>query len=239
MRGPATPKQKRAVGIVQALFGVVLISPVLFLAAAFGTKFGIWGWRFGYLMTIEAAWWAALVGVVAALAAVAAAFIDVRRAGPFALAAVVVSAVTIALFIRHFGLMRAVAPDPDATTNLADPPGFSSRILARREGDGAVAVNRWAGGRDGCQTEGSIPMQIAPGSAIWALEQAGFDVVGAGVGSADGTREGFWFGFTHDATIRIRPGQTDVRVVAREDRPDGGEACRLTRRIAEAVQTGR
>ena len=61
--------------------------------------------------------------------------------------------------------------------------------------------------------------------------------VGFGVGRADGTRQGFWFGFTYDATIRIRPGRTDVRVAAREGRPDGEEACRLTKLIISKLQT--
>ena len=65
---------------------------------------------------------------------------------------------------------------------------------------------------------------------------AGFDVLGSGVGRADGVRTGFWFGFQYDAVVRIRPGRTDVRVTAREDRPDGGEACRLAQAILAEIQ---
>ena len=73
---------------------------------------------------------------------------------------------------------------------------------------------------------------------LWALEQAGFRAHGAGVQRADGTHTGFWFGVTHDAVIRIRPGRTDIRVAARDPLPHGGEACRLATRISEALRTG-
>jgi hypothetical protein len=84
-----------------------------------------------------------------------------------------------------------------------------------------------------------VPMktpQIAPTAAIYALEQAGFTLRGAGVGRADGSREGFWFGFDHDAVIRIRPGRTDIRVAARDHRAHGGEACRMATAISEAMR---
>jgi hypothetical protein len=69
-----------------------------------------------------------------------------------------------------------------------------------------------------------------------ALEAAGFTVVGTSPFRIEGTREGFWFGFTHDAVLRSRPGRTVGRVAGREDRPDGGEACRLAGRISEHLR---
>ena len=78
---------------------------------------------------------------------------------------------------------------------------------------------------------------VAPGVAGYALKEAGFEVAGIGVGRADGSHDSFWFGFTHDAVVRIRPGRTDVRVTARDDRDDGGEACRLATKIVEVLQT--
>ena len=79
--------------------------------------------------------------------------------------------------------------------------------------------------------------QVAPQVAGWALQEAGFTVLGSGVARADGERDGFWFGFGHDAVIRIRPGRTDIRVAARDDRPHAGEACRLATRISELLHS--
>ncbi|MCY1311757.1 hypothetical protein D9M70_621040 [compost metagenome] len=59
---------------------------------------------------------------------------------------------------------------------------------------------------------------------------------GAAPFRADGSKEGFWFGLTYDAAIRIRPGRTDVRVAQREGVPVGDEACRLARAIMTGLQ---
>jgi hypothetical protein len=36
--------------------------------------------------------------------------------------------------------------------------------------------------------------------------------------------------------VRIRPGRTDIRVAARDPRPDGGAACRLMEKIVTALE---
>ena len=36
--------------------------------------------------------------------------------------------------------------------------------------------------------------------------------------------------------VRIRPGRTDIRVAARDSRPDGGATCRLMNRIVTALE---
>ncbi|MNY64682.1 hypothetical protein D3C86_2018270 [compost metagenome] len=59
---------------------------------------------------------------------------------------------------------------------------------------------------------------------------------GAAPFRADGAREGFWFGLTYDAAIRIRPGRTDVRVAQREGVRVGDESCRLARAITDGLK---
>ena len=80
----------------------------------------------------------------------------------------------------------------------------------------------------------TVPARAAEAAA--ALEAAGFTVRGAAPFRADGAREGFWFGLTYDAAIRIRPGRTDVRVAQREGVKVGDEACRLARAITSGLQ---
>ena len=65
----------------------------------------------------------------------------------------------------------------------------------------------------------------------------GFPVVRATTFEVEGVHEGAWFGFAHDAVVRIRPGRTDIRVAARDrTRPDGGAACRLAGKLADALE---
>ena len=231
-----------SVGLTSLL--LVLTAPLLVFVAAVGTRLDVWGWTLGYkLLTMQIGLALAAFGLIVALWRMTAAHYG-RVSRGSALAGLLIASITMALYgahIRATGLTawtgRTDTPPFQATTDRADPPAFATRLADRRDADQAAPATRYAGFQS-CDAQ-SVPRQVAPGEAAWALEQAGFDVLGFGVGRADGTRQGFWFGFTHDATIRIRPGRTDVRVAAREARPDGQEACRLTQRIVSELQAKR
>lgn len=228
-RGPV-----RGQGAVGVLLALSLAAPLLVLFAALGTRSGGLSPETGYdLLTMRIGWWLAIAGALAALAAVVLALRDVRRLGLLALAAVVAGGGTLAVYAWHNGRMAA-APPEDISTDLTEIPGFGD-LGDERRGAGPRAT----AGVEACPGALPVMKQIAPGSAAWALQQAGFTVRGAGVARADGSHEGFWFGVDHDAVIRIRPGRTDIRVAARDDRPHGGDACRMASRISEALRTSR
>lgn len=227
-------REARGQGAVQGLALAAFAAPILVLVAALGTRGGGWSAEMGYdLLTMRVAWWLSFVGVLAALGAVVVARRDVRRSAPWALAAVVAATATLGGFIWQKTRL-ADGPVENVSTDLVEVPGFGD-LRAQRTGQGPGP----AVGVEACPGALPVMQQIAPGSAIWALERAGFTVRGAGVARADGSREGFWFGVDHDAVIRIRPGRTDIRVAARDHRPHGGEACRMASRISEALRTSR
>lgn len=207
-------------------------APSLVLVAVFGTRFGLWSAGFGLeVLTLKIGRILAFAGLAAALVAVLIAFKDMRRRGLYAAAALAVAGATLALFVvqgQHF----AVPAGNDVTTDAAEPPAFSRAVLAMRGGQGAGE----GGASVACPDLVSVPRQVAPETAAAALEAAGFTVRGAAPFRADGAREGFWFGLTYDAAIRIRPGRTDVRVAQREGVKVGDEACRLARAIADGLQ---
>lgn len=237
---PPTSRQRRSAAIVKGLLAVTLAAPLLVFVAVLGTRSGVWDWRIGHdVLAVRIGGWLALAGGAAALGAIAFVIGDFRRSWMFAALAVAAAVATLWIYGFQSRWGTSVGGAPDVSTDPADPPGYADRILTARTATGAVPVDHWAGQSDGCRLGGAIPTQAAPGAAAWALENAGFRVLGAGVGRAEGIHEGFWFGFTHDAVIRIRPGQTDVRVTGREDRDDGGEACRLARAILAGLQDGR
>jgi hypothetical protein len=213
------------------LLALSLAAPLLVLVAALMTRAGALSLETGYdLLTMRVGWWLALAGAAAALGAVVLALRDIRRLGLMALAAVVAAGGTLGGFVWQNNRL-AGAPSEDISTDLAEIPGFGD--LGDERGNQGPRVTA---GVDACPGALPVMKQIAPESAIWALEKAGFTLRGAGVARADGTREGFWFGFDHDAVIRIRPGRTDIRVAARDGRSHGGDACRLATRISEALQ---
>jgi hypothetical protein len=208
------------------------LAPLLVLVAVFGTRFGLWSAGFGLdVLTLKLGRILAFAGLAAALVAVIIALKDVRRRGLYAAVSLAVAGATVALFLiqeRRF----AVPADNDVTTDAAETPAFSRAVVAMRGGQGT--------GKDGasvaCPALVSVPRQVAPETAAAALAAAGFTVRGAAPFRADGAKEGFWFGLTYDAAIRIRPGRTDVRVAQREGVKVGDEACRLARAITTGLQ---
>ena len=227
-------KQGKVGDGVQILTAVTAAAPLLVLIAAGGVRTGLWGADFAFeTLTLTVARYLALAGVGAAALAVVLALKQPRGRWFFAVLSVVVAGVTLTAFLMQqakFG----TAPN-DISTDLSEPPGFSRLLEGRRTEDKAMALTAPAT----CTAATALPTQVTPEKARDALKAAGFSVVGVAPFRAEGSRVGFWFGLTHDAVIRIRPGQTDVRVVAREDVAQGPEACRLAGAIVASLQAGR
>ena len=210
-------------------FAVTLAGPIVAVAAMGGFKLGWWPYDVAWdVLTLKAALPLTLIGAAAALYAVVLAVRQPRFAGIAALASVVVVGATLAVFAKVL-LIDASSAGPDISTDLTDPPGFPAELIAAGAPRGAPA------GESGCEVQ-AHPSQSAPGVAGYALQQAGFDIASLGVGRAVGSKTGAWFGTTWDATLRIRPGRTDIRVAARQPDQDHGDACRLANRIAEALK---
>lgn len=223
-------RQEAAIGRRAALaFAVTLIGPLVAGAAMGGFRLGWWAYDAAWtILTLKVALPLTLIGAAAALYAVVLAIRWPRFAGLAALAAVVAVGAALAVFAKVL-LIDASSAGPDVSSDRNDPPGFPAELIA------LGAPGRAPSGEGGCQVQ-AYPSQSAPGAAGYALRQAGFDISSLGVGRAVGSRTGSWFGTTWDATLRIRPGRTDIRVAARQPEQDRGEACRLAGRIAEALK---
>jgi len=218
-----------------AAFLIALAAPLLWFMAAFGTRVGLIDWRLGYeQLTLIWGWRLAWVSAGAALATVLLAMADVKGRGLYALVAVLAAGATLSLHVTHRQALAAHPPVHEAASDWTEPLSFSGLIRGQRDRAGAAPLA--ARHADACDQALSARTQVAPAVGAAALEAAGFTVVGTSPFRIEGTREGFWFGFTHDAVLRIRPGRTDLRVSGREGRPDGGEACRLAGRISERLR---
>lgn len=228
----------RAVRWSRVLLVLTTLAPLVVFVAIAGMRLGVWDWQVGYsVLTLRVGLALAALGAFAALAGIVVALGE-PRARLMALAGLVLGGATAALYGLHLsqvgtGVLSAPATSliSVATTSRVDAPAFAGVLAELRQAAGAAGPTVF----QPCAAA-TVPAQIAPGAAAYALEQTGFEVLGFGVGRADGTREGTWFGFVHDATIRIRPGATDVLVASREARDDGGEACRLLTRIVSGLQ---
>jgi len=213
--------------VTLALVAGVLSAPLVVFIAVFGLRFGWWGLEVALdLLSITVVPWLLGLGAICALLLVWRA----RRTGAVGwlvgLAAVAMMATGSWLYLTSPGV-RGGDPLPlDVATDTAEPPGFSPSL---RRYHGTVDV-------EACEGVVSIPTQVRAEDASEALRRAGFTPLPSALFQVEGTHEGMWFLLRHDATIRIRPGQTDIRVAARSARPQGDETCRLLARVVAELQ---
>ncbi|MFJ6023723.1 hypothetical protein ACIQC9_03885 [Brevundimonas sp. NPDC092305] len=218
--------------VARILFVVACATPVLLLATALSTRTGLLSPEIGYdLISRIVLFGLAGVGAVAGLAALVLAVW--KKAGwLLALVSVAVSVLTLGVYVWQ-GPRVDQSVGEDVSSDLNEIPGFGPLSAVRSAGGPSGTV-----GVDACP--GALPAmtQSLPESVVFELQKRGFSVRRAGVTGVYGTHRGFWFGFTHDVAVRIRPGRTDIRVAARDDRPHGDQACRLASELSAALRVG-
>lgn len=209
---------------------VVFLTPLLLLVAVFGTRLGVWSAAFGLgTLALQVGRVLAFAGGAAALAGIILAMRAPRRLGGLAaLGLAVAGGVLAGVLVQG----AQFSPEPrDVTTDSAEPPAFSRAVSAARHAAQAPQATPQS-----CEGLAFAPTQVTPETASRALAEAGFTVLGSAPFRADGRREGAWFGLTHDAAVRIRPGRTDVRVASRSGVDVGDEACRLARAVVAGLK---
>ena len=237
---------------VRAALAVSLLVPVYFLVAALGTKFGLFDWTVGFVqMTFM---WGVRVLLASAglalLAMLLALFVSPRRGVITALIALIIPLIGVG-----YGMyVRSAAADipaiHDISTDLDNPPAFSESVVRARaavpQSNHLDLLNkRTQEGRAFTDLQRQHYPDIEP--VITGLEPSrtfdialdlardeGWTVTGANAdtGDIEANAETFWFGFTDDIAIRVRPEGTgsrvDMRSVSRVGRSDlGANAGRM------------
>jgi hypothetical protein len=234
-----------------ALIAAVLL-PVYFLTAALGTKFGFFDWTVGFgQMTFV--WGPRLVLGVAALALLGlliAFFTPPRRGVLSAFIALLIPALGLGYAFYARQQASAVPPIHDISTDLADPPAFSSTVadaraaipqsngldlLSKRTGDDHLFVDlQREAYPDVTHVSTGLSHDRAYDIALalareqnWTIGRE--DKTG---GAIEATAESFWYGFIDDIAIRVRAdgsgARIDMRSVSRVGRSDiGANAARM------------
>lgn len=219
-----------------ALIAGVLSAPLVVFVAVFGVSFGLWSWFFAlHQLTWGLAPWLFGLGTACAL-------VLLWRARGGGLLRVLSAAAALAIVAggawlfhsntRPYSLVE-MAP-PSVSTDPSDPPRFSARLMAERSASGGAQEQDLKDAA--CPGVAAIPTQVLAEEATAALQRAGFTPLPSSLFRVEGTHTGLWFQIQHDATIRIRPGRTDVRVAVRQSIVPDEQACRLLARIVEELQ---
>lgn len=129
--------------LARAALLLSLATPLYFMAAALGVKFGLWHWRFG-LGTLIVEWgprllWAALV--LAAILLIATFVRRPRRGVALALVALLIPALGLGYLHQVRAKSKDIPPIHDVATNVEDPPVHSPRIAAARAAADANPVH--------------------------------------------------------------------------------------------------
>ncbi|WP_374274730.1 DUF1499 domain-containing protein [Brevundimonas sp.] len=235
-QGSSASPSRAAPTASRALLIVALLGPLALVLGVFGARFGVWSAEFGYrTIGLNAVLVLSILGGLAGAGGAVIAWRGGQRVIGLALVAALIVNVVIYLWVaQERNDLLTNPPVSQAASDWADRPGFSSEVMAERRGAGAQPLLT-QGDAEWCPGLATVPRQAAPEEARAALEAANLQVLGVSPFRAEGRTSSFWYGFEQDVVIRIRPGATDVLVAGREDRTDGGAACRTALAVAEAL----
>lgn len=210
------------------------------LLAAVGVWLGLWTFRTGFTVLRYAAW----VGVAALVLSALSLVVGPRRGR--ALVMLLIAAVAVGLPWSWQQQARSVPPIHDITTDVDDPPAFEAVVPLRADAPNPIA---YAGAETAALQRQAYPdiqtrrLAVPAAEAFAAAERAARDLGWTIVASvpAEGRLEAsdttFWFRFTDDIVVRVRPegsgSLVDVRSKSRVGRSDvGTNASRIRRFLA-------
>jgi uncharacterized protein (DUF1499 family) len=216
------------------------LAALLLLGSGLGARAGLWSARAGFGALRWAAF-AALLGAVLAIAALALARPSGAAAALLA-GALLVSAAVLYAPLRTMRLARGLPWIHDISTDTADPPAFVAVLPLRA---GAPNPAAYGGPEVAAAQAGAYPaikplyLGAAPDAAfqraLAAARDMGWTIVAADAtaGRIEATATTSWWGFKDDVVVRVRPdgggSRIDVRSVSRVGKSDLGVNARRIR----------
>ena len=243
-----------------------LAPAVVIVIGAVGTKFGLWSWKTGFGAVIvngpvQGLGWAPALAMAAIAVSLIAVIVSLS-AGLWrrALAALLISLLTMGAFIFIGGQARKAPPIHDVATTWSEPLDFSQALTTQRgpeanpvEPDPLVPARApaLAGKRIAVVNEETCPgakpvllaksMQDAYATAKAALIAEGLTVVteDPAAGRLEATASSFWYGFKDDIVVRVQPdgsgSRIDLRSVSRVGMSDLGQNCKRVTALVAAM----
>ncbi|MEW6325271.1 MAG: DUF1499 domain-containing protein [Nitrospirota bacterium] len=240
-----TAVQKIGAWVAPAGLGVAVAALAALALAGLGTRMGWWHFRAGFTLLFAGA-----VGGLAA-AAVSATVLALTWLWPpdravlhrgMALAGIVIGVLAAAIPWQWKQAAQRVPPIHDITTDTEQPPEFVAILPLRADapnpadyGGPDIAAQQRTAYPDLQPLPLPQPPEAAFTAALDVARRIGWEIVAAepAEGRIEATDTTFWFGFTDDIVVRIRPAaegsRIDVRSVSRVGRSDVGTNARRIR----------
>jgi fatty-acyl-CoA synthase len=265
MEHKPAPKWARAYLTFALVLSVVPL--LLILAGAIGTKVGLWSWKFGFGAIMVASpfgvGWAPALAILAIVVALVGVIVSIS-AGLWrrAMAALVISLLTMGAFVYLGGQARKAPPIHDVSTDWREPLAFSDRVKKQRGAEAnpvepdPVVPDR-APALAG-QKISDVNAQTCPGAKPVLLpvaadrayaiarrtirKQRGLDIVTESpeTGRIEATATSYWYGFKDDVVVRVQPDgsgtRIDLRSVSRVGMSDLGANCKRITSLAAAMR---
>ncbi|NNE56726.1 MAG: DUF1499 domain-containing protein [Hellea sp.] len=233
---------------------IALLIPLTFVIGAFGTKFGIWGYKFGFgFITFTAIKYLIYAGLFAGVAGLALAFVVQPRRGVFT--AILALIIPLLAMYKGLSIKNTASRLPvihDITTDTEDPPVFTSAIVERRNKVDGVNTLDYFEKKDVRENTLVSVLQskhypkintvnrsekpdVIFGEALALVRDKNWKIVTEDSDKRiiEAVDSSFWFGFKDDVIIRIRPSINggsiiDMRSVSRVGQSDlGANAARI------------
>lgn len=255
------PKPAPAWARAYLTFALVLsLAPaVVIVLGALGTKFGLWSWKTGFGAVIvngpiQGLGWAPALAMAAIAVSLVAVIVTIS-AGLWrrALAALLISLLTMGAFIFLGGQARKAPPIHDVATTWSEPLDFSPALITARgaEANPTPPAPVALGGKRIAEINeetcpGARPVLLAKSApdayAAAKAALAGLTLVtdDPATGRLEATASSFWYGFKDDIVVRVQPdgsgARIDMRSVSRVGISDLGQNCKRITALAAAMR---
>ncbi len=236
-----------------ALVGFLLavLAALAAMLAAFGTRWGLWHFRTGFVILA----WAAYAGIAAVLISLASAIFTrpttLRRGFLISILGLVIGVLVFGIPWCYWRTAQRVPAIHDISTDTENSPRFVSILPLRKNapnpseyGGPEIAAKQRAAYPDLAPAVLSVPPDKAFERALTAARKMGWVIVDANAseGRIEATDTTFWFGFKDDVVVRVAPAdrgsRVDIRSVSRVGRSDVGmNARRIRKYVKELKQT--
>ena len=216
-------------------FYLALVVALLALLAGFGTRWGWWHFRIGFIIMLGVILGGLVAIVLAIIGVISTRPGGSRRGFVWAIFGLLISLIVVGLPLNLIINGLRLPPIHDITTDTENPPTFVAILPLRKDADNPseyggqeIAAQQRKAYPDIRHVVLNVPPSQAFERALKVARDMGWEIVESNPneGRLEATARTFWFGFKDDVIVRIKPSdggsRIDVRSVSRVGTSDVG-----------------